>query len=188
MNLLRLLAGAMSAVLAVLLAPVAHRDQTPVEPVKPAGPAMPASSGRMAPPQQAETARTLLAGAAQRQGVDADLVLAVAWWESGWDQSRVSETGAVGLMQVQPEIADTAGPQLLGRQVDVRDPADNADMGAALLKRLLSDTNGDTALALADYYQGQGSVTSDGIQPDTQTYIEGVLALQARFKAGSGPP
>ena len=190
-SLLRLLAGAVSAIIAVLLAPVAHRDQTPVEPVKPSGPpsaASPASSPRTVPPEQAETARSLLTGAAQRHGVDPDLVLAVAWWESGWDQARVSETGAVGLMQVQPEVADTAGPQLLGRKVDVKNPADNADMGTALLKDLLSDTGGDVSLALADYNQGQGSVSSDGIQPDTQDYVDGVLALQARFKAGQPPP
>jgi N-acetylmuramoyl-L-alanine amidase len=173
-----------------VLAPVVHRDQAPSpgEPVTPSPPAAPATSAPDVPPQQVQTARSLLVGAAQRQGVDPDLVLAVAWWESGWDQSRVSETGAVGLMQVQPETADTAGPQLLGRKVDVNNPADNAEMGVALLKQLLSDTDGDVSLALADYYQGQGSVASDGIQPDTQTYVEGVLALDGRFKAGSGPP
>jgi len=187
-NLLRLVAGALSALVAVVLAPVAHHDQSPLDPVRPSGPAGPASAARTIPPERATTARALLEAAAQRQGVDPDLVLAVAWWESGWDQSRVSETGAVGLMQVQPESAQSAGPTLVGRQVNVADPADNADMGAALLKQLLSDTSGDTALALADYYQGQGSVTSDGIQPDTQAYVEGVLALEARFKAGQGPP
>jgi soluble lytic murein transglycosylase-like protein len=129
-----------------------------------------------------------LENAAERQGVDPDLVLAVAWWESGWDQTMVSETGAVGLMQVQPEIADTAGPQLLGRRVNVNDPVDNADMGAALLRQFLSDTDGDVALALADYYQGQGSVSSDGVQPDTQQYVDGVLALEQRFKQGQAPP
>jgi soluble lytic murein transglycosylase-like protein len=187
--LLRLVAGALSALVAVVLAPVVHRDQAPApsEPVSPSGPPLPASSPSVLP-QQALTARSLLVDAAQRQSVDPDLVLAVAWWESGWDQSRVSETGAVGLMQVQPEVAETAGPQLLGRTVDVNKPADNADMGTALLKDLLSDTDGDVSLALADYYQGQGSVSSDGIQPDTQAYIEGVLALEARFKAGAGPP
>jgi soluble lytic murein transglycosylase-like protein len=190
-NLLRLLAGALSAIVAVVLGPLGHRDQTPVEPVKPSGPppaASPATSGRTVSPQKAETARSLLMAAARRQGVDPDLVLAVAWWESGWDQSRMSETGAIGMMQVQPEVAETAGPQLLGRKVDVNKPADNADMGVALLKQLLSDTGGDVSLALADYYQGQGGVASDGIQPDTQQYVDGVLALQARFKAGEGPP
>jgi N-acetylmuramoyl-L-alanine amidase len=132
--------------------------------------------------------RSLLVGTAVRQGVDPDLVLAVAWWESGWDQSRVSATGAIGLMQVQPEVAETAGPELLGRRVDVGKPADNADMGVALLKQLLADTDGDVPLALADYYQGQGSVSSQGIQPDTQAYVDGVLGLAARFKAGAEPP
>ena len=125
---------------------------------------------------------------AEHYHVDISFARAIIKLESDWQPCVVSSKGAVGLMQVQPETADTAGPQLLGRKVDVNNPADNAEMGAALLRQLLSDTNGDVSLALADYYQGQGSVASDGIQPDTQTYVEGVLALDGRFKAGAGPP
>src|SRR5919204_1666503 len=137
----------MSAIVAVLLAPVAHQQQTAPDP-QPAEPAQAPSGARVnLPPASVQPARAVLENAAQRHGVDPDLVLALAWWESGWDQSRVSETGAVGLMQVQPEGADTAGPQLLGRKVDVHNPVDNADMGVALLRQLLADTNGDTQLA-----------------------------------------
>jgi soluble lytic murein transglycosylase-like protein len=187
-SVLRLIAGAMSAIIAVLLAPVAQQQQTGRDP-QPLDPAQTASGARVNPrPARVQPARAVLENAAQRQGVDPELVLALAWWESGWDQTRVSETGAVGLMQVQPEVADSAGPRLLGRRVDINDPVDNADMGAALLKELLGDTNGDVGLALADYYQGQGSVTSDGIQPDTQQYVDGILALEERLKQGQGPP
>ena len=77
---------------------------------------------------------------------------------------------------------------MLGRKVVVNNPVDNADMGTALLKQLLADTGGDTSLALADYYQGQGSVSNDGVQPDTQDYVDGILSLEQRFKAGQGPP
>ena len=187
---MRLLAGALAAVIAVVLAPLTHQE-TATDPVTPSEPTLPegAHSPRShAPPEQIQPARAILEQAANRQGVEPELVLALAWWESGWDQSLVSETGAVGLMQVQPETADSAGPQLLGRKVDVNNPIDNADMGTALLKQLLGDTNGDTSLALADYYQGQGSVASDGVQPDTQQYVDGILALEQRFKAGEGPP
>ena len=190
MGLLRVIAGALAAVLAVVLAPLTHQQSgnDPVESGTARLPGDPPTARQRPLPPQIQPARAVLEQAANRQGVDPDLVLALAWWESGWDQSRVSETGAVGLMQVQPETADTAGPQLLGRNVDVNNPVDNAEMGTALLKQLLGDTGGDTSLALADYYQGQGSVSNDGVQPDTQDYVDGILALEQRLKAGQGPP
>jgi hypothetical protein len=186
MGALRIAAGVLSAVIAFVLSPLVHPERPPGDTTNIQ---QPTAGGDQPPPaSQVQPARVVLEQAAQRHGVDPDLVLALAWWESGWDQSRVSETGAVGLMQVQPEVADTAGPQLLGRRVDVHNPVDNADMGVALLRQLLADTNGDTQLALADYYQGQASVASDGVQSDTQQYVEGILALDARLKAGDGPP
>src|SRR5947207_4457384 len=45
-------------------------------------------------------AHRLLREAALRHQLDPKLVLAVSHWESGLDQPRVSETGAVRLMQV----------------------------------------------------------------------------------------
>src|SRR5207245_1239517 len=79
-------------------------------------------------------AQRILREAALRHQLDPKLILAVSYWESGWDQSRVSETGAVGLMQVEPATAQEAGPALLGRAVDITDAYDNADVGTAVLK------------------------------------------------------
>ena len=122
--------------------------------------------------------KRILRDAARRHGVDPKLVLAISYWESGWDQSRVSETGAIGLMQVEPYVADGAGPSLLGRPVDITDPYDNADLGVAIFKEDL-DRFGDPGMALAAYNQGPDSLKQNGILPETQAYVEGITALAA---------
>jgi soluble lytic murein transglycosylase-like protein len=124
--------------------------------------------------------RQLLREAAIRHHLDPKLVLAVSYWESGWDPSKVSATGARGLMQVEPATAQEAGPSLLGRTVDITDPYDNADIGAAILKEDL-DTFKDPAMALAAYYQGPSSLRANGMFPDTQQYVQGILDLAARM-------
>ena len=49
------------------------------------------------------------------------------------------------------------------------------------LDQLLQDAGGDPAMAVASYYQGAGSVSSDGLLPDTRRYVDNVLALRSRF-------
>jgi soluble lytic murein transglycosylase-like protein len=122
----------------------------------------------------------ILVEAAVRHQVDPKLVLALSYWESGWDQLRVSETGAVGLMQVEPATAGEAGPALLGRVVDIEDPYDNADVGVAILRKDL-DAFGSPPQALAAYYQGPTSLKADGMFPDTQQYVQGILDLAGRI-------
>ena len=128
----------------------------------------------------------LLSEAADRHEVEPSLVLALSFWESAWDESRVSSTGAVGLMQIQPEVAAAEGPRLVGREVDLQDPYDNADLGAAILKANL-EAYGSKERALAAYYQGASSLEQDGPYPDTQQYVQGILALAAQIAAGHLP-
>ena len=140
-------------------------------------------------PQEAEpsvrsrphlNAQRLLREAALRHRLDPRLVLAVSYWESGWDQSLVSQTGAVGLMQVEPATAQEAGPALLGRSVDITDAYDNADVGTAVLKEDL-DAFHDPTMALAAYYQGPTSLRENGLFPETQQSVQGILDLAARM-------
>ncbi len=130
--------------------------------------------------------KQVLTDAAQHQGVDPNLLLAVSFWESGWHQDRVSSEGAIGLLQVMPKTAATAGPNLLGRLVNLDDPADNAEVGAALLKDLLSKY--DRRTALAAYYQGEPALFSGRYAPDTWHYADSILALRNQIAAGTGPP
>jgi soluble lytic murein transglycosylase-like protein len=131
------------------------------------------------------TVHDILARAAADQGVDPNLLFAVSYWESGWGQDRVSSEGAVGLLQVMPNTAATAGPILLHRQVDISNPLDNAEVGAALLKDLLDKY--DPRTALAAYYQGEPALFSGTYAADTWHYADGILALAAQIAAGQGP-
>jgi soluble lytic murein transglycosylase-like protein len=138
------------------------------------------------PRRTRELVKQTLMEAAGRHHVDPNLVLALSYWESAWDQSKVSTSGAIGVMQIEPEVAAEAGPELLGRPVDLTDLWDNADVGAAILRQDL-DAFGDPAQALAAYYQGASSLRASGPYPDTQQYVGGILALAARIRQGQGP-
>jgi soluble lytic murein transglycosylase-like protein len=137
-----------------------------------------------APPKPV-TVHDILVKAAADQGVDANLFLALSFWESSWRIDAVSSEGAIGLLQVMPNTAAVAGPRLLGRAVNLNDPNDNAAMGAALLKDLLNKY--DTRTALAAYYQGEPALLSGRYAADTWHYADGVLALRAKIAAGQGP-
>ena len=132
------------------------------------------------PPYRRAFIRRVLIEAAQRHHLDPNLVLALSYWESGWDQTRLSASGAVGLMQVLPATAAEAGPGLLGRPIDLDDPYDNADVGAAILREDL-DNFKDPTMALAAYYQGPTSLRENGMFPDTQQYVQGILDLAGRM-------
>jgi soluble lytic murein transglycosylase-like protein len=91
--------------------------------------------------------------------------------ESGYKPDAVSPKGAIGLMQLMPATAATYG-------ADPRNPAQNVEAGAALLRELLIKYDGDPRRALAAYNAGPGAVSRyNGVPPyrETQTYIERVL-------------
>ena len=149
----------------------------PAPPASAPAPAVPVS------PISRPDARALLVRNAQARGVDPNLVLALAMWESGWNQAMVSPAGAVGLMQVTPGTAHWAGPALLHRSVDVHSAGDNAAVGTALLRRY-QDEFRDPRLVLAAYYQGEAGTRRSGVYPSSKRYVDGILALQARYAAG----
>ena len=148
--------------------------QAPPPPAaKPAGPSV-----------SQPAARALLRDAARKHGLRPSFVLAVSYWESGWNQDVVSATGAVGLMQLEPGTAAYAGPQLLGRKIDIHNPRDNADLGAALLRAYVDEFN-DPKLALAAYFQGEAAAHQYGIYPSSQSYVNGIWDLRNRFEANA---
>jgi soluble lytic murein transglycosylase-like protein len=141
---------------------------------------VPALAGDRAAPLDRGTARVLLIQAARHHGLRPGFVLAVAYWESGWNQQAVSRTGAIGLMQVEPSTAAWAGPTLLHRRVNLYNPRDNAEVGAALLRYYL-DRLHSPALALAAYYQGFHATIRHGIYRSSRSYVQGILRLASRF-------
>lgn len=112
--------------------------------------------------------------------VDPRLVRGVAWWESGFDNSVVSATGARGVMQVTPETWDYVEKVLLGRRVPST-TSGNVRVGVVFLRQLLREFRGDVRLALGAYFQGPRSVRRRGLFRETEHYVAGVLALSRRL-------
>ncbi len=161
-----------------------QRLTVPVPPA-PAAPVTNLPPGQTAPPTPPISfaeARSILRAAALRHGLNPAFVLAVADWESGYNQAEVSRDGAIGMMQILPATAAWAGPSLLGRSVDLHDPNDNADLGAAMLRHYLDEFD-DPKLALAAYYQGALATKKDGIYPSSQAYVDGIWSLRNRFNS-----
>jgi soluble lytic murein transglycosylase-like protein len=89
-------------------------------------------------------------------------------------------------MQIEPYTAASAGPALLHRSVNLNNPVDNAELGAALLRSYLDQLH-DPKLVLAAYYQGLSAVRHHGIYPSSRNYVDGIWRLRNRFQAGSIP-
>jgi LysM repeat protein len=130
---------------------------------------------------QRDAVRQLIVEESASIGVPAAFALAVAWQESGWQQSVVSHAGAVGIMQLMPATAVWIGEAMLGAPVDMYDARQNVRAGVRLLAYYLGRYGGSHELALAAYYQGQRALDLHGIYPVSRPYIASVLALEALF-------
>lgn len=112
-------------------------------------------------------------------GVDARLVRALAWQESGYQQHLVSRAGAAGVMQVTPATWGFVETVLVGRKIP-RTADGNVRVGVAFLRHLLRRFRGDERLALGAYYQGPRAVRKHGLFGETRAYVANVLALKHR--------
>ena len=118
---------------------------------------------------------------ASQYGVSPSLAAAIAWQESGFNNSMVSDANARGVMQVMPGTWDWVQANLAPRALDPNSATDNVHAGVLYLKRLLEATGGDENAAIAGYYQGLSSVQSRGMFDDTKQYVDNVQALRSRF-------
>lgn len=123
--------------------------------------------------------RAIVTATAQRMGVEPSLALAFAHQESGFDQRAVSPANAIGTMQVIPSSGQWAS-DLVGRQINLLDPYDNATAGVAIIRQLIA-TSDDLDNAIAGYYQGQYSVSKYGMYSDTKNYVASIKAHQKNF-------
>lgn len=145
----------------------------------PLTPVTAATSGWGSHPSKS-TIAGLISQSAASQGVDASLVRAIGWQESGWWQGARSSTGAIGVMQLMPGTARWIGQSLLGRNIDPYSASDNIEAGAAYLAYLQRQT-GSRRLAIASYYQGLGSVTTRGLYGETEAYVASVSSFIGRI-------
>ena len=109
--------------------------------------------------------------AAQKHGVDQELIASVIAVESNFNPRAVSPKLARGLMQLLPETAARLAV------ADVFDPRQNIDAGTRYLKELLARYNQDLALTLAAYNAGPDRVERfRGVPPflETRSYVRRV--------------
>ena len=142
-------------------------------PVVPDPPAAPPS----APPY-----RELVAAAASRYGVDAELISSVIEVESHFDSKAISPKNARGLMQLLPETAARFGVK------DIFDPQENIDAGTRYLKELLQLYNNNLTLALAAYNAGPEKVQKYGSVPpyrETVSYVNQVKRKYQKSKSAT---
>lgn len=143
----------------------------------------PASARAKAHPKNQQW-QAIIDRAAMRHGVSPALVEAVVQVESNHDSNAVSPKGARGAMQLMPATAERYG---LSGPHSWRDPERNIDAGVRHLRDLLSQHQGNVALALAAYNAGAGAVGRhrNRIPPyrETMLYVPAVLAKSASISA-----
>ncbi len=113
----------------------------------------------------------LIRAAAQKHGVEQELIASVIAIESNFNSRAVSPKLARGLMQLRPETA------VRFEVADVFDPAQNIDAGTRYLKELLARYKQDLGVALAAYNAGPDRVEQyRGIPPfpETRRYVQRV--------------
>jgi hypothetical protein len=123
--------------------------------------------------------RGLLGHWARVYGVDARLVRALGWMESGYHPGLVSRAGARGVLQVLPVTKDYVETILLRKRVPWT-VSGGIQIGVVYLRQLLREFHGNESLALAAWYQGPASVRKNGVAPGTRAFVADVLALRRR--------
>lgn len=154
--------------------PYLQAQATPVTPVTPA--------------QPTGDVLAIIKAAAQEFGLDWRLLLSQAMAESSLNPNAVSKDGAQGLMQVMPKTWAEQSPLVNGGN-DPFDARQNARVGAAYLKRMLSPqvANGNVYKALIAYGWGPGNLLSGKDVPaQWQEYANKIVFGRDLLKAVGG--
>src|SRR5258708_9689185 len=120
----------------------------------------------------------LLRQAAAHFGLPANLLLAIAWQESGWDQHVIAWDGGIGVMQLMPYTAQSINASTGIR----RNPyvlVDNIYLGATYLSWLYHNFGGDLTKTISGYNEGGWAVIHRGIF--NWRYVNSLRALLIRF-------
>lgn len=141
----------------------------------------PTTGTNIAPIKGMDKYDAIIKAKAAKYGVDENLIKRVINIESQGKSSAVSEVGAVGLMQLMPQISKKYGI------TNAFDPEQNIEGGTRLLAENLKAENGDVVRALLRYHGGTNEANWG---PKTQAYPGKVLGAgisQPANTSGSNP-
>ena len=136
----------------------------------------------------------IVRGHARNYRLDPALLAAVIYQESRFKAGAKSRSGAIGLMQLQPDTAKGIAIRTGGSRFqtsDLYNPVINIRYGSWYLRHLL-DKYGDEKLALAAYNAGQHNVDTwraegKGIQfSETREYVDRVEHMKGVYRDAYG--
>lgn len=132
---------------------------------------------------QLDVYRREFRAAARKTSLDEAWLRAIAHTESAFDSKALSAKGAIGIMQLMPDVIGDYG---------VTEPTSASQSimaGARHLKALETRYGGDRILVAAAYNAGIGTVTQYGgvpPYPETRAYVAKVRVLYARYRKALG--
>lgn len=121
----------------------------------------------------------LLHRAAAYYGLPANLVLAIARQESGFQQHIIARDGGIGVMQIMPSTAMSIN-QIAGSTRDPYKVQDNIFMGTFYLRTLCNYFHGNLPQAISAYNEGAWAVAHRGIF--NWHYVNNVMAMMRNFR------
>ncbi|MDX0134730.1 transglycosylase SLT domain-containing protein [Sinorhizobium meliloti] len=131
-------------------------------------------------PLSPEEVKSLVVQTARKYRVDEVFATAIAWAESGFDQSRNSPKGARGPMQLMPATAARFGVK------DICDPTQNIEGGMKYLRFLLDEFQNPLLVAAA-YNSGEQRIYQHGGIPPFQETV-GYVAKVVNYQLGLPMP
>lgn len=117
---------------------------------------------------------------ATSHGISRPRSQAIAWQESGFDNSLMSSAGARGVMQIMPATWNFIEERIAGRRLDPASASENVHAGVMYL-HYLYHLKGSLTEATAAYFQGPNR---DGWLPETHSYVHSVMHHEQHFSTG----
>src|SRR5438270_13784248 len=93
---------------------------------------------------------SMLRTVAHNYGLPVNLVMAIAWQESGWNQHVIARDGGIGIMQIMPATAQGLNRQVRGHY-DPYKLRDNIELGAIYLHSLWQGFHGNQTKVSSAY-------------------------------------
>jgi N-acetylmuramoyl-L-alanine amidase len=120
--------------------------------------------------------------AAKEAGVSADLLMALAYTESRWNQGARSQDRAVGVGQILPGTARYISGSIMKEPgLDSGKVRDNVRMTAHYLRYLITSFPGNGEKALAAYFEGETLVRRSGASRYGLQYARKILIRRVMF-------